>query len=316
MEKCPLCGFELKDKPSEVFETDGLIYACPNCGCYELDFVSRANLPRVAEFGPDSLSVLSHVVRRMNRGDSCAKLDWDQIRRILETTHLPLVTEQVENILVWLGENTRFGDSIQLRPENHAAVMGAVGVEGAVAVAKALVDLLYARGSLTSGGGFLGELTFAGWQAIEQLLLGRSDSRKAFMAMQYGNAELDHVFAQCFKPAVGDTGFDLRRLDDAPPAGLIDDRLRVEIRTSRFLIADLTHQNRGAYWEAGFAEGLSKPVVYTCEIGVFKKEGTHFDTSHHHTVVWDADDLGAAARELKDTIRATLPAEAILEDPD
>ena len=54
-----------------------------------------------------------------------------------------------------------------------------------------------------------------------------------------------------------------------PKAGLIDDRLRVEIRTSRFLIADLTHENAGAYWEAGFAEGLGKPVIYTCEKSKF-----------------------------------------------
>jgi nucleoside 2-deoxyribosyltransferase len=62
-------------------------------------------------------------------------------------------------------------------------------------------------------------------------------------------------------------GFKLTRLDDDPKAGIIDDRLRVEIRTSRFLIADLTHENRGAYWEAGFAEGDGKPVIYTCRKG-------------------------------------------------
>ena len=50
---------------------------------------------------------------------------------------------------------------------------------------------------------------------------------------------------------------------------MIDDRLRVEIQSARFLIADLTHENRGAFWEAGYAEGLGKPVIYTCEESVF-----------------------------------------------
>jgi len=134
------------------------------------------------------------------------------------------------------------------------------------------------------------------------------------MAMQYHDPELDKVFAECFGPAVYETGFDLRRLDEAPPAGLIDDRLRVEIRTSRFLIADLTGDNRGVYWEAGFAEGIGRPVIYTCEEGYFEKHGTHFDTNHHQTIIWKPSDLDLAASELKTTIRATLPAEAILED--
>jgi nucleoside 2-deoxyribosyltransferase len=97
---------------------------------------------------------------------------------------------------------------------------------------------------------------------------------------------------------------------------LIDDRLRVEIRQSRFLLADLTHHNKGAYWEAGFAEGLGKPVIYLCRKDVFedKSQGTHFDTNHHLTVVWDLENLGEAAEKLKATIRATLPGEAQISD--
>ena len=83
--------------------------------------------------------------------------------------------------------------------------------------------------------------------------------------MEYGNPELDKIVEETFKPAVKQTGFDLFALNEKPRAGLIDDRSRVEIQTSRFLIACLTHDNAGAYWEAGFAEGLGKPVIYTCE---------------------------------------------------
>jgi len=73
------------------------------------------------------------------------------------------------------------------------------------------------------------------------------------MTMQYGDPLLDQLVEDHFRPAVAQTGIDLRRLDDEQPAGLIDDRLRVEIQSARFLIVDLTHSNRGAYWEAGYA---------------------------------------------------------------
>ena len=37
------------------------------------------------------------------------------------------------------------------------------------------------------------------------------------------------------------------------------------VRDAAFVISDLTHDNSGAYWEAGYAEGLGKPVIYICE---------------------------------------------------
>ncbi len=91
--------------------------------------------------------------------------------------------------------------------------------------------------------------------------------------------------------------------------------MRVEIKRARFLIADLTHANNGAYWEAGYAEGLGKTVIYTCEQQVFddRAQGTHFDTNHHLTVKWNPENPDMAVESLKATIRATFP-EAKQED--
>lgn len=68
------------------------------------------------------------------------------------------------------------------------------------------------------------------------------------------------------------------------------------------------------YWESGFAEGLGKPVIYSCKKSVFDKKKTHLDTSHLHTIISKEDKPEAATEKLKATIRATLPHEAILED--
>ncbi len=129
--------------------------------------------------------------------------------------------------------------------------------------------------------------------------------------MEYQDPELDRVVDDHFLPAVSLAGFTLRRLDDQPRAGLIDDRLRVEIKACRFLIADLSHGNRGAHWEAGYAEGLSQPVIYTCRDDVFNdpnhEHHPHFDTNHHLTVIWDPANIEDACRRLKETIRATMP---------
>ena len=78
------------------------------------------------------------------------------------------------------------------------------------------------------------------------------------------------------------------------------------------LISDLTHHNNGAYWEAGYAEGLGKPVIYTCREDVMKD--THFDTNHHLIVKWTTKGIADAVDRLKATIRATLLGDAKLED--
>jgi hypothetical protein len=100
----------------------------------------------------------------------------------------------------------------------------------------------------------------------------------------------------------------------AAPAQLLTALLvfPVEIRNSRFLVAELSGENVNVYWEAGFAEGLDKPVIYTCERKLFQ-EKSRFDTNHH-LHVWDQDNLVQAAEDLKATIRATLPSDSNLVD--
>jgi nucleoside 2-deoxyribosyltransferase len=93
---------------------------------------------------------------------------------------------------------------------------------------------------------------------------------------------------------------------DAARAGIIDNIMRARIRDSAFVLVDLTHDNAGAYWEAGYAEGLGKPVIYICERAKFEKARTHFDTNHCTTVVWTVDDADTFKTELIATLRRSL----------
>jgi nucleoside 2-deoxyribosyltransferase len=87
----------------------------------------------------------------------------------------------------------------------------------------------------------------------------------------------------------------------------VDAVIEDEIRRCRFLIADLSDDNAGAYWEAGFAEGLGKPVFYVCRSD---PRTTHFDTNHRHTVTWDLASLDQTVTKLKAVIRNTLLGDA------
>jgi hypothetical protein len=59
-------------------------------------------------------------------------------------------------------------------------------------------------------------------------------------------------------------------------------------------------------------------VFYTCRSNVLADrmhlDHPHFDTAHQLIIPWDRERLSAAMQELKNVIRATLPAEARMED--
>ena len=125
--------------------------------------------------------------------------------------------------------------------------------------------------------------------------------------MQFDDPRLERFVEEVLKPAVEeDLGCRLHDMRDVARAGLIDNIMRVQIRDARFVVAELTHDNRGAYWEAGFAEGLGKPVIYICEKSKFDQYTTHFDTNHCTTVTWSMEDPEGFQRELVATLRRSL----------
>jgi hypothetical protein len=242
----------------------------------------------------------------------------EELERIAQDKTLPTPAEQADNLIRYLGDLGKPGSRTEIEDAHQGGVVGAINASGLMFVLQGLMAQgLLAKHPMTTERTGYGILTLAGWARYEELKRGDVGSTYAFMAMPFGEPSIQHMLDACFRPAVAATGYSLEKLNDRPKAGLIDDRLRVAIQSCRFLIADVTHQNRGAYWESGYAEGLGKPVIYTCEASAFEKgknsEGVHFDTNHHLHVLWEVDKLNEAAEELKATIRATIP-EAKRED--
>ncbi|WP_303828900.1 hypothetical protein [Asticcacaulis taihuensis] len=150
-------------------------------------------------------------------------------------------------------------------------------------------------------------LTMAGWAAYEAEKKGQLAGRYGFMAMQFDDPDLQPLFKDIIKPKVSEaTGYDVVEVREKSRAGVIDNIIREEIRNAAFVLADLSHGNNGAYWEAGYAEGLGKPVIYLCEQKTFDKTKTHFDTNHCTTVMWSKGEEDLFAEQLIATIQRSL----------
>jgi len=319
---CPICQNNFRCDPEP--QNGRTKYSCATCGEFTITHTALQELgtKHYIDANQKKQAVLSHATFRISRRGEPAFLDSVLVDRILERS-LPSPAEQANNFILWLGDELETpGNEQAIEAHKHKAVTGSLNSEGFSFV----VNHLMKEGFVDAkAGGELRDairpadstvvcLSFSGWDRYEELKSGSINSRTAFMAMQFDNITLDKIVQEHFVPAVSQTGYRLEKVTDQQGAGLIDDQIRVKIRTSRFIIADLSDHNNGSYWEAGFAEGLGKPVIYTCEQQRFKEGETHFDTNHHLTVMWDRSKPSEAADQLKATIRATLPHEAKLTE--
>ena len=105
-----------------------------------------------------------------------------------------------------------------------------------------------------------------------------------------------------FAPAIASAGYEPYRVDQEPHIDRIDAKIVAEIRNSRFLVADVTGHRQGVYFEAGYATGLGRPVIWT--VRKDDLENVHFDTRQYNHVVWEEpEDL---SEQLFDLIRAVI----------
>jgi hypothetical protein len=262
-------------------------------------------------------SLMSHTLRRMQRpGDKHLRvITDDDLPTFWRTERLPTPQQQADNLILWIGDNQE--TSFAAASIDRSAIAAWIGlpitpddVLGWKWLNTQLEPKQFYELNIVSVRFLHFRLTMDGWERYQNLKKTEIESRTAFMAMKFGQSDVNHAVESCFRPAVGRTGFELRVLTHGQPAGSIDDQLRAGIVASRFVIADLTHGSPGAYWEAGFGEGLGRPVIYTCEKSAWEKQGTHFDTNHLTHIIWDPEDLTEAENRLVATIRATFRADA------
>ncbi|MGX9143497.1 hypothetical protein [Mesorhizobium sp. 128a] len=168
-----------------------------------------------------------------------------------------------------------------------------------------------AKQALVTHDGYALSLTFDGHSHLEQLGAAPRVSNQAFVAMWFG-AEVNDAYEFGISPAIITAGYRPMRIDQKEHNNKIDDEIIAEIRRSKFVVADFTCGEAGVgnavvsiprggvYYEAGFAQGLGIPVIWTCRQDHIDK--VHFDTRQFNHITW------ANPEELKAKLRNRIGA--------
>lgn len=173
-------------------------------------------------------------------------------------------------------------------------------------------------------------VTVSGIQRAESLDREGLHNDQVFVAMWFSDYMLD-VFNDYISKGIEDAGYKPLIIPMKEHNDNITDQIIAEIRKSKFVVADFSGNRGGVYFEAGFAFGLNKKVIWTCNEDWFNNEvlisqealvdgdwkqakikevrNVHFDVNHYNFIVWqDGEEL---REKLKNRILATIPKERI-----
>lgn len=324
--ECPICRNADGGRCVEIPDNSPILrqfFECDICHRFGLTI----EVARRLKSGDDSQGVaampraiLSHrmcIASPARPNELPRVVDAAYLKEIESHGRLPSPIEQANTLLRYIGDEvTRTGERLEELPQDVHALVGAVGRPAAMQRVEQLCNKGVVscgtenRSALSRSGQYseYGELdlTLDGWELYEQQKRGRTAGNYGFVALQFDNEAL-MAFLDAVGPMIEEAlGLELRDMRGVAKAGVIDNIMREQIRGSAFVLADLTDDNRGAYREAGYAEGLGKPVIYICEKEKFSRAKTHFDTNHCTTVTWSADDPEGFVTELIATLRRSL----------
>ena len=313
---CPICNNKTVDDSGDLAQWQCI--HCNFCGNYFLlNDVTMALNQGSLSFSNVQRAALSCYIRRNHETaeNGYVLVNFDLVNKI--------GTEASYNQMNHIPDLIRYiGDYVSANgtpiPQMEGVDVQRTICAPSMEIVKQIVPELRTRGLIgytdTSSGYARVSLTFSGWKRYTAEQRGQVHSNFGFIAMEFFNDPNADIFGlpafvdEIVKPAAKEaTGYDLHDIRHFQQSGIIDNYLRVTIRDAAFVICDLTHDNHGAYWEAGYADALDKPVIYICERSKFKKGKSHFDTNHCTTIFWEKDsDNSDFRQQLIATLRRSL----------
>jgi hypothetical protein len=269
---------------------------CNYCGNYIIPWTAQVTARSTSS---DEIYILSSAIRYNSERGRLVRIELDNEAEIIASFPRPRnIFEQVDLCLDYL--------ALPAYAFIGAPIYGNVTYSTWFAAKEEsefeyLCDLLSELGYCGEGGPDK-QLKARGWDRVLSLREGRIESAQIFVAMWF-DPQMNDAWTVGIEKPLENLKFKPLRIDRKEHNDMIDDQIIAEIRASNAVVADFTGDRAGVYFEAGFARGLGKPVIWTCRKDWESK--LHFDTRQFNHIIWsDPEDL---ALKLTNRVRATLP---------
>ncbi|HEU0077393.1 MAG TPA: hypothetical protein VFQ76_07070 [Longimicrobiaceae bacterium] len=296
--ECPLCGLETPHQGEAIRQAGSpgvRRIACGRCGEYLIGEDDAAYLRRFRRGdgldGPASRYPVRDLHLVSGHLREAALLDRDPVHVTAEVAAnlargAPRgVTERIDRLLLNLARRSGFGGEY---------LEGDKELDYPLGYCAGLQELDFFLRHLDAAGLVTGEmfgspvygaaLTVAGWARVQELERPNTETRQCFVAMSFA-PEMDGVFERGIAPAVEEAGYRPLVLSRQEHADQVNERIVLELNRSRFVVADFTGQRENVYFEAGYALGQGKPVIWTCRAS--EEDALHFDTRQYNYIFWD-----------------------------
>ena len=296
---CKICGRQdAKNDRALLGPGDLYEYSCPRCGSFKIE--KRFLFDGIID---DAMRpYLSAATRQASTEGRVLVLTGGNWRELAEPHSQSSVSRRIEKLLRVIADGCkRPGRLIEITFAQDCSLCDASD-EGELTV---YLEHLQSKGLVNKGGAGVGKglygLLIAGWEAVEPRIGAGGIAGRCFVAMWFDDSMKD-AYDRGFAPGISDAGFTPIRIDQKLTNKGISDEIKAEIRMAQFTVADFTGQRQSVYYEAGFANGLGREVIWCCRTDDVNK--LHFDIKHLGHVVWkDAVDL---RKRLTDSIRANI----------
>lgn len=318
-QKCWICK---RDAVVQETQDAGIYhqYSCDVCGKYYLNYAIACQIPK----GVKESYILSGIAR--NRTFLSEKIKMPNYLRIDEEylknfeadnkdNFVPVPTtamEKLDHFVYVLRDLSKHpGFEISLFPPNDYAFCFCKNKDEFEFYLGYLVE----RGFIVSRNNnpFVDvTLTIHCWEYLAELETTNKDSNSAFIAVNFSREDkYNKLIIEGIKPAVEKAKYKpiiINELDHENPESntKIDDRIIVEIKRARFVVADFSGQRPNVYYEAGFARGLGLKVINCCIANEVDEKKLHFDTDHYPHLKWEEGNLTSFSENLYNRIVAEI----------
>lgn len=271
---CDVCGSQCVEHNSP----NSFILDCPRCGPFEITGTAAADF-EVERRHPRKVALVSGWIREQAGRGERLRLTSDLLGRVLSAS-FPNLQQRIEFYLQSAVKlqgplNGEFNSTDPaLVSASYSVDVREMGVIRRYLIEKSFVETRAGDRFRVSAAGFL---------EADRLAAKTSLNSDAFVAMWF-DAQMRPIYDSGIAPGIQDAGYRPIRVDLVEHAGKIDDEIVAQIRRARFLVADFTGHRAGVYFEAGFAMGLGKPIVWSCKANEIPD--LHFDIRQYNCIDW------------------------------